>query len=107
MCTPPLAVVEPHPLADPARIDSVADGIDTSGAVLAWHDGVGIEGAESSGLARLPVCGVDTRNGDADAHLSWRRRRLREVSDLEPPGVGAGDLITSSKHGERIPICMY
>ena len=64
---------EPHPPADPGRVDALTDGIDGAGPVLVRDDLRVHELARRAAASRLPVSRIHARHRHAYAHLPGSR----------------------------------
>ena len=93
---PPERGGEPHPdpLADPARVDALADLDDLAGAVLPRH----LERPRCGAGPRLPVGRVDAGDAQAHAHLARPRRGQLDLLELQDVGR-AGGAVHGSEHG--------
>lgn len=76
-----------HALADPAPVDTLADGVDHAGAVEVRDDLGELPGTGAG--AGLPVGRVDPGHGDPDANLAGTGHGQVTVDELEYVGAAA------------------
>src|SRR5262245_8031985 len=94
--TLPLAVVDPHALAQPRLRYSGADAVDLAGAVAVGDDPRWYY--RPAAAARLDVGGVDRGRVQPDAHLALAGQRIGLLADLQHPPRGAVFFVPAGKH---------